>query len=101
MRYKHDPGSNRSLIDNSDYSIYEDRSGIIWIGTYGSGLSRFDREVESFTHYAHQTGNPGSLSDSHVSPIFEDRSVVVWIGTRLGGLSKFDRENETFTPLQT
>ena len=66
MRYKHDPGSNRSLIDNSDYSIYEDRSGIIWIGTYGSGLSRFDREVESFTHYAHQTGNPGSLSDSHV-----------------------------------
>ena len=90
MRYKHDPGSNRSLIDNSDYSIYEDRSGIIWIGTDGSGLSRFDREVESFTHYAHQTGNPGSLSDSHVSPIFEDRSVVVWIGTRLGGLSKFD-----------
>ena len=88
MRYKHDPGSNRSLIDNSVYSIYEDRSGIIWIGTYGSGLSRFDREVESFTHYAHQTGNPGSLSDSHVSPIFEDRSVVVWIGTRLGGLNK-------------
>ena len=43
MRYKHDPGSNRSLIDNSVYSIYEDRSGIIWIGTYGSGLSRFDR----------------------------------------------------------
>ncbi|MGH7450322.1 MAG: two-component regulator propeller domain-containing protein [bacterium] len=103
--YKNNSDNPNSLSDNVVTSIYEDRSGVLWIGTWGGGLNKFDREKEKFTHYKNNPNNPKSLSGNHVFSIYEDRSGVLWIGTWGGGLNKLDlskaegsdREKEKFT----
>jgi len=102
--YKNNSNSPNSLSNNWVNSIYEDRSGVLWIGTGGGGLNKLvlskaegsDREKEKFTHYKNNPNSPNSLSNNWVNSIYEDRSGVLWIGTRGGGLNKFDREKEFF-----
>ena len=97
--YKHDLDDPHSLSDTWITSIYEDRAGVIWIGTRDGGLERYDRELDRFTHFQNDPNDPHSLSDNEVLSIYEDRASVLWIGTR-GGLDRLDRENETFAHYQ-
>ena len=32
-------------------ALYVDSSGFLWVGTWGSGLNRFDRNTETFVSY--------------------------------------------------
>ncbi len=77
-------------------AIYEDRSGVLWVGTWGGGLNRFNREEETFAHWVNNPENPSSLSDNSVYSIYEDRSGVLWIGT-VNGLNRFKIGREKFT----
>ena len=36
--YNHEPQDSSSLIQNYVFSIWEDKDGMIWVGTYGNGL---------------------------------------------------------------
>lgn len=94
--YKNDPDTPNSLSHNRVRSIYQDRSGVLWIGTE-DGLNKFDRKKAKFIHYKHDPDNPNSLNNDVVWSIFEDRSGILWIGTWGGGLNRFDREQNTFT----
>ena len=40
--YRNDPLNPNSLVDNAVESVFADADGIIWIGTQGFGLDRFD-----------------------------------------------------------
>ena len=70
-------------------SILEDKSGNLWFGTWGGGLSKFDGK--SFTHYTEKEG----LSDNVVWSILEDKEGNLWFGTYKDGVNKFDGENFT------
>jgi signal transduction histidine kinase/ligand-binding sensor domain-containing protein len=97
--FKHwvnEPGDPNSLSHDVILSIYEDRAGMLWIGTNGGGLNRFDRENETFLHWVNEPGNPESLSSNDILSIYEDRTGVLWVGTMGGGLNRFDREKGTF-----
>ena len=50
-RYQHDTAYPDSLSHNVVYMVYEDQAGELWVGTWGGGLDRFDRETETFIHY--------------------------------------------------
>jgi len=102
IHYKHIPGDPKSLSHDAVFSIYEDNSGTLWVGTLGGGLNKLvssDNEGSSntFIHYMNDPKNPTSLSSNVVGSIFEDGSGNLWIGTWGGGLNKFDRVNESFT----
>jgi ligand-binding sensor domain-containing protein/serine phosphatase RsbU (regulator of sigma subunit) len=94
--YKHDAANPNSLLDDRVYSVYGDRSGIIWIGTK-SGLNKFNPATETFVHYKRQDNDPESLSDDWVWPILEDQSGTLWVGTVRGGLNRFNRQTGKFT----
>ena len=98
--YSHDREDPRSISHNYILSMYKDRAGSLWIGTWGGGLNRFDLETEQFTRYQHDPDDPHSLSDYTVMSIYEDRIGVLWIGTLEGGLNRFNRETEQFTSYQ-
>jgi ligand-binding sensor domain-containing protein/signal transduction histidine kinase len=70
--------------------MLQDKSGNIWFGTYGGGVSRYDGK--NFTHFTEKEG----LSKNFVMSIFEDRSGNIWIGTRNRGISKYDGKNFTY-----
>ena len=45
------------LSDKTVTSLFEDPSGIIWIGTDGGGINRFDSANNTFKHYPSTYGN--------------------------------------------
>ncbi len=65
--YRHDPANARSISHNEVRSIYEDRKGVLWIGTNGGGLNTFDRNTGAFTRYQHDPNNTQTLSDNLIS----------------------------------
>lgn len=98
-RYRHKPGDGQTLSDNYVFTIYQDNTDTLWIGT-ALGLNKFFSRENRFIHYQHDPGNPKSLSNNTVFCIYEpppDSSgkKTLWLGTR-GGLVKFDREREEF-----
>jgi PAS domain S-box-containing protein len=96
-RYKTNTGKPNHAADKSITSIYEDRSGILWIGTFFGGLQKLDRKTKKFTSYRHNPSDLHSLSSNYVSCIYEDRFCVLWVGTNKGGLNKFNGEKGKFT----
>jgi ligand-binding sensor domain-containing protein/tRNA A-37 threonylcarbamoyl transferase component Bud32 len=93
--YKHVPGNPNSLSSNYIQTIYQDKTGVLWIGT-DSGLNKYDKKREKFGHYKTEPDNLNSLSNNNVCSIYKDRAGTLWIGTE-GGLDRFDRKNNKFT----
>jgi ligand-binding sensor domain-containing protein/signal transduction histidine kinase len=96
--YTNDPNDPKSLNNNEVNAFYEDpkdHGKSLWIGTWGGGLSFFDREKETFEVYRHQLNDPASLSNNVVRCICEDQTGTLWLGTD-DGLNKFDRKKKTF-----
>jgi signal transduction histidine kinase/ligand-binding sensor domain-containing protein len=59
-------------------TLFRDRDGALWIGTWRSGLWRvFNGKTE---HYTHADG----LSGNNIAAIFEDREGSVWVATTEG-----------------
>lgn len=71
--------------------IYEDSDGILWLGTYGSGLMRYDSRRNRVKIYTMADGLPSN----DILSITEDRqSRTIWLSTSYG-LAKL--QNNTFT----
>jgi serine phosphatase RsbU (regulator of sigma subunit)/ligand-binding sensor domain-containing protein len=96
--YKYDPFDPTSLSGNYVWSIYEAPSEpkLLWIGTAGAGLNRFDRETETFKHFRHDPNDSTSLSHNFVANLYEDRTGNLWVFTGAGGLDRLDRETVKF-----
>ena len=97
IAYKHDPADQSSLQNNNIACIYQDYSGLLWLGTWGGGLSVLNTEKKQFKSFTHEPENPFSLSSNDVTAIYEDKSGILWIGTRDAGLNKWDRVKNEFT----
>jgi ligand-binding sensor domain-containing protein len=83
-----DPGS---LSNNSPRVIFQDRSGIIWIGTFGGGISVLDPKTTRFRRYEYDQYNPNSLSAPIVWAIAQGPDGDIWFGHNSGGLDRFHR----------
>ena len=89
-------GDATAIPTNALFGMALDHRGILWIGTYDSGLLRFDPETEEFRQYDHDPADQGSLPDNRVLAVCEGDSGVLWVGTWGGGLTTFDIEEESF-----
>ncbi len=96
VHYRHDPAVPGTISEGPGYPIFEDRNGVIWIGSWSGGLNRYNRARDDFSHFVHDDRDPHSLSHNRVWAIYEDRRGRMWIGTWGGGLNLFDRERSTF-----
>ena len=88
IHYQNDTDDPRSLSNDNISTIYQDREGVLWIGTWGGGLNIFDPEKENFTHYRNVPGDPHSLSSDISVSIYQDREGVLWFGTIAAGVNK-------------
>ena len=46
--FKHIPFDSTSVSSDNIISLYEDKDGYIWVGTWSAGLTRFDPHKEIF-----------------------------------------------------
>ena len=58
--------------------MLQDKSGNLWFGTYGGGVSKYDGK--SFTTFTDKEG----LANNTVLSLLEDKSGNLWFGTRFG-----------------
>jgi ligand-binding sensor domain-containing protein/signal transduction histidine kinase len=73
-------------------AIYEDRQGIVWVGT-PEALNSIDRKAGHYTSYR-RAGGPAVGTD--VIAIREDHSGNLWAGTYNHGLLRLDRRTGQF-----
>ena len=88
--YRNIPGQANSLSNDDVFAIYEDKNGVLWIGTGGGGLNRFDRTHESFRSFSRDIGFP----DDMICEILEDNQNNLWLSTS-NGIIKFNPKKET------
>jgi DNA-binding NtrC family response regulator len=70
--------SAEGLADDNVRSIWEDREGHLWFGTYGGGVSRFDGQV-----FQTLSRKDGLIHDA-VQEVLQDRQGQYWIATEAG-----------------
>jgi two-component system, sensor histidine kinase ChiS len=93
--YKYD-NSPAAISAGDVYSIYVDREGTLWAGTYNKGLNKYNPATNSFTVYQHDQNNSTSLSENRVTVMYEDSQGTFWVGTT-DGLNRYDPVRESFT----
>ncbi|MBN2173875.1 MAG: hypothetical protein JW731_07080 [Bacteroidales bacterium] len=97
FNYQYNEYNEGSLVtENAIRAMLVDRSGTLWLGTWGDGVSLLSPARQKFTHYKHLPNVKGGLPDNWISGITEDKYGNIWIGTKAGGLSKFDPVRKTF-----
>ncbi len=97
--YKQNDENSSDVGSNTIQSIYQDSSGILWIGT-NEGLTHFDVERNRFVHYRHDPPDPASISGNNIVALCEDRSGILWIASYHGGVDKLDKRKNTFRHLR-
>ena len=71
----------------------EDRTqpDVIWWGTWGAGLVRFNTSDGTITYFAASPEQPDDTVSANIIPyLYQDESGMIWLCTRGGGLDKFD-----------
>ena len=91
-----DPDNAAAISTNGVAAVLMDSAGVIWVGTWGGGLNRFDDSTESFVGFTHDPSDPRSVPDDRIQVVFEDRNKTVWTGSFSGGLSRFDAGSDSF-----
>ena len=61
-RFQHDETNPDSLDSNAIFSVYQDKGGVLWVGTENAGLNILNFRQEQFVHYMHRAADPNSLS---------------------------------------
>ncbi len=90
--YAHNPRDKNSLSDNSIQSIYIDNHGILWIGTFGGGINRFDPKTERFEHF---TEKNSGLPNNVIYGVLGDARGNIWVSCNRG-ISKYVPSLNTF-----
>lgn len=83
------------LSNNTITSIYQDRFGFLWIGTY-DGINRYDGYGCKI--FRHRLNDTTSLVNNKITCITEDKSDRLWIGTKKG-LCTFSNTTQRFSPV--
>lgn len=74
-------------------TIYQDKTGFIWIGTE-SGINKYD--AYDITSYLFNPKDETSVMGNSCNFFYEDRGGQLWIGSEMG-MSAYDKETNSFT----
>lgn len=94
FHFKHDNNNPTSISHNHINTIHErvaERGKVLWIGTYGGGLNRFDLIKGTFSHFWKKDGLPNNV----IYGILEDRKGHLWLSTNKG-ISRFNPDTDEF-----
>ncbi|MCK4663136.1 MAG: SpoIIE family protein phosphatase [Bacteroidales bacterium] len=103
VTYIHDPEDPFSLSNNITMAVVEDKTGAIWISTWGGGLNKLEpdqaggmnKDKTKFKHYKHAPGNARSLINDSIFPLYIDDSGNLWAGGR-NGFSRYNYKTDDF-----
>ncbi len=83
MHYRHSPLNTSSIPHDKVRSVFEDKSGGLWIGTV-DGVGHSDNDGGRFRRYVYDPASPKGLPSSLVTSVCQDAKGTIWIGTADG-----------------
>ncbi|HEY9048111.1 MAG TPA: two-component regulator propeller domain-containing protein, partial [Ohtaekwangia sp.] len=78
----HERDNGFSLSEDKAQLLYQTRDHVIWIGTFGYGLNKYNPDVSAFSYLGEQSPLP--LSTNYISTIFTHDDSTLFIGTSRG-----------------
>ena len=78
----HDRSNNYSLSEDRARVLFQTHDNVIWVGTSGYGLNKFNPDVAQFSYLGEQTQLP--LSSNYVSSIYTADDTTLLVGTSRG-----------------
>ena len=82
-------------LENTVWVIDQDRSGTLWLGTWGGTLVRFDDKAKTFANYAPDPRGPDKLNGGGINTLHEDGTGTLWVGA-MDGLYRYNRQSGAF-----
>lgn len=73
------------------YYVHDDKNGILWLGTFGDGLLKFNIQKNNFEIYTTKDGLP----DNTIYAILQDGNGNLWLSTNRG-ISNYDISKNRF-----
>lgn len=93
--FQYEPSVLNSISGNNIYAVFEDHTGIIWIGTDWHGVNKYDPHSDYIYHLYNNPLDANSLSENVVFSLCLDDDESYWIGT-LNGLTHWDKKQNRF-----
>ena len=95
------------MLGNEIKSIFEDKSGIIWlaVGSYGPGMGKalnrgginiFDRSRMRFKVHWNKPGLPNSLNVDIIDNLMQDKEGNLWMTNSEPSIKKWDKTDKNF-----
>ena len=81
--------------------ILQTKDGLIWVGTLGGGLYRFNPDSNEWKIFKNDSEDLTSLSHNKVISLFEDSKSTLWVTTEGGGVCKYNKDKANFTSYTT
>lgn len=81
------PQQTTNYIDYERFHIVEDNHGLIWISTYGKGLSVFNQDLTQSQHFVADKLGESPIASNYLLGIIADRHDGVWVSSEYGGVS--------------
>jgi signal transduction histidine kinase/streptogramin lyase len=98
---RHDSSDPDSLSSDNTSAILQDRSGVLWVGTFDAGINMLNLQNLQFHIYKHIATDPASLASNNISAFAETKNGDIWVGTQEAGLAYFDSATGQFKFYQT
>jgi len=80
--YSKDEQGNNLFSNNIVASILEDNDGNIWVGTWGSGLHKFNAKLKQNRRFS--LSGPNFIADNYIHSLFKLKNGNIIAGTRNG-----------------
>lgn len=84
FRYMKNSPALNTINNNYITSLCEDTAGNIWIGTFSSGINKYNNATGKFEYISKGQENRGGLSSNYISAICADNNGNIIIGTTNG-----------------
>lgn len=98
--YVHDPQNTNSLSSDVVFRLSVDASDILWIATFGGGVSRFNPQTGVFTTYLHEENNPKTICSNKIRNIRADHEGNIWVGSIDKGVTLLDNNGNVLRHYQ-
>jgi len=86
------PGRDHGLPAADVRSLLVDRSGLLWVGTFGGGVQRADPRPRGLTSRRWRPGEDPPFEQFNVLTLADDGAGGLWLGLAGEGLVRMDRD---------
>lgn len=98
-QYFADVRDRQGLSSNDITVIFQDNSGLIWLGTFDKGLNRWNPHHKNFKHFLNRADIENLSGSNYAKSILLDQQNRLWIGTAADGIYVIDQFVGTITHL--